>query len=254
MLLGNIVHSSTPLYRVLRQSRPWSTRRAIARYSNRRVYRDFVRRRLRPLPLKHFYILLITLGFRYTQASAAISCSSSLDHLTDVTEAVGLQSNQTTLAAGRCGSLCLQVARMTSTPILSSARLSIDGRVCCCNWRPITHVLLSGHTFFYCCFAFTAESIAAAAARCLLECTSGPHNRFCVLCVACHRHNFVAFGFQHCYDPQFFRPRFSSKGNCLVSMRAIRRVALHPIQIYQLLYCCRRYLCSKRTSCVASKP
>jgi hypothetical protein len=53
--------------------------------------------------------LVLTDHCRYTEASAAISCASSLDPLTSVTEAVGLRSHQPTLAAGRCGDLCLQV-------------------------------------------------------------------------------------------------------------------------------------------------
>ncbi len=79
---------------------------------------------------------------RYMQGSACISCASSLAHLTSVTEAVGLESNQPTLAAGRCGSLCLQVSGLQNLRLLPSRRLL---SAACLSAFIIFSTLMSSH-------------------------------------------------------------------------------------------------------------
>ena len=174
------------------------------------------------------------------QASASISCASSLAHLTSVTVAVGLESNQPTLAAGRCGSMCLQVncaqKRREFLSVETLLRLvlflSIFRHRCThVFWHRCTHALVSGHANLSCRFALVAEpSAAAAAARCLLECTSWSHYCTCIICWACCRTCNVTRWLQHSDVAQFFRLHFTSQGSSIVPLRTGCCYALHLVQ------------------------
>ncbi len=166
------------------------------------------------------------------QASASISCASSLAHLTSVTVAVGLESNQPTLAAGRCGSMCLQVnCAQKRREFLSVASLSRLAFLLSVFWHQCTHSLVSGHANLSCRFALFAEpSAAAAAARCLLERTSWSHYCTCIIRWACCRTCNVTRWLQHSDVAQFFRLHFTSQGSSIVPLRTGCCYALHLVQ------------------------